>query len=85
MTREREVGVDSRTKSLEPGVLEMRGRLAGERLVLEIGERAPSPECERGAQKLGCASRIARLLRATPFGDELFEPLGVELTRGDSQ
>src|SRR5436309_4791778 len=67
----REVGVDALLQRREPELSEPRDLVLGEIVELDVGERRPTPELERGMR--------------LPAGAQFNEPVEVPLARPDVQ
>jgi hypothetical protein len=80
-----QIGFDPLLETDEPQLLETRDLALRERLVDDVGERRPSPQAECLAQERRRVLGRAGSEGVTPLGDELFEPLRVELAAVDPE
>src|SRR5205085_6505840 len=78
-------GLDPLLERGEPGVLEPRSRVTGERLGLELGERRAAPELERLGEALRRGLRVAGAQKLATLSDEALEAIEVELALFDAQ
>ena len=85
LTAERQLRVDSLLDRSEAQLLESLDLDACERLELEVGQRPPFPERERGVQGLGGGDRFTGRERVPPGRDEAFEAFEVELAGLDTE
>ena len=76
---ERQVGLDPLLDGGEPGILEPRTRVSGERLGAELCERRPAPELECFGEALRRGLRVAGTEQLAPLSNQALEPIEVEL------
>ena len=85
MPAEREVGLDPLFERGEPGVLEPRAGVSGERLGMELDERRAAPQLDRLVEPLRRSLPIAGAEQLAALSHEQLEAVEVELPIFDSQ